>query len=673
MRQANKQLTRLFGIFAFICVCALLCSCTDSDDVGNNYRTFEGTTVKDYLDQNPQYSLFEEALERVGSLSLMSSYGKYTCFLPDNDAVEAYLKENGYGSFQALCDTLPALRQMVYYHIIDGEANGVGNYQTTSFSIGNIETKNMAGRFLYTTPSADGSTWLINNKSRIIEANVAMTNGVIHKVDHVVEGSNDLLSDFINANGKFGFYAEMLRLTGLRDKLTVTEDEDYVAPALRDVTEENSPVYPQRRVYGFTALLEPDSLFEAKGMTTIDDIRQFAESKYPAGAGKADDDPQSSLYQFVAYHLLPYKLTSSQLAPTRDMTVTQTFENPDWQRETFRDGRYTLDNFLFPMLENSLIYVQKFVWRDQEEQTPIFNDQRNPYDSKWTNMNSEASDVVTIDMDNSNLDCLNGEIHTLTGLLYYDENVYHRRLRMDFTNFFPEVWNNDITTQNHAIPRGYFKNIDYDDKEGVKMTYWIRYGTHSYFFGDMFMMKGRCNVEVKIGPIPSGSYEVRIGFRPRTGSFVNTYGVVQYYLDGEPCGIPLDQSKTATSPEVGFTQSYFYLYGGVEQTPITSWTSGRETSDDYYGYDNDKAMHNLGYMKAPDSYCSNELANKDYSPIHAGTARNDVYNMRRVLKLVSWPTTTTHTLRISNLMDKPFDMDYIEFMPTDLIEDEDTH
>lgn len=664
------NLTKTFGLLFTLASCIALYSCTDSDDVGDNYRTFEGTTVKSYLDQNPEYSMFETALDKVGALSLMSSYGKYTCFLPDNNAINDYLSRHGYTSFEKLLDTLPALRQMVYYHIIDGEANGVGNYQTTSFNIGNIETKNMAGRFLYTTPSADGTTWMINNDSRITEANIAMVNGVVHKVDRVVEGSDALIMDYIKKDARFQRYAEALEATHLKDSITRIEDDNYVAPGLRD--NENTS-YPQRRLYGYTALFEPDSVLALNGINNLDEMRQYAESKYPSGRGKADTDPESSLWQFVAYHILPYKLTSNQICPTRDMTVTQVFENPEWQRETFRDGRFSLDNYLFPLLPNTLIQVQKFVWRDQEEQTPVFNDTRNPYDPQYSNMNAEAPNVVTIDLQNSNLDCLNGTIHSLTGMLYYREDVYHKRLRMDFTCFLPEMWNNDLVNSAHAIPRGYLKNIEYDDKEGASMNYWIRYGGHSYYQGNMFMMKGRCNVDIEIGPIPSGSYEVRIGFRPRTGNVVNAYGVVQYYLDGEPCGIPLDQSKLATDPAIGFTQSWFYLHGGVEQNPIQSWVSGRESEDDYYGYDNDKAMHNLGYMKAPDSYTSTELSNGDMNPIHAGTARNDSYNMRRVLKLVSWTQTEKHTLRISNLMDKPFDIDYIEFMPTDLIEDEDTH
>lgn len=51
-------------------------------------------------------------------------------------------------------------------------------------------------------------------------------------------------------------------------------------------------------------------------------------------------------------------------------------------------------------------------------------------------------DVVTLDMAHSNLDCQNGVIHALTGMLVYDEDKIGRimrgkRIRMDFTIFTP--------------------------------------------------------------------------------------------------------------------------------------------------------------------------------------------------------------------------------------------
>lgn len=642
----------------------LLSGCKDSDDIGVNYKTFDGETIKDYIDNHAEYSEFELALEKVQALSLLSSYGKYTCFLPDNDAMDEYVQQKGYDSFEAFLDSTEAVKNMVYYHLIDGESNNVDAYTTSNFSNGNIETKNMLGRYLYTTITTDGTSWLINNTSKIIGANNMMVNGVIHLVDKVVEGNNQLVSDYIEGESQFSIYAEALRQTGLIDSLSMVEDDSYTQPTGL------SPSAPSKRIYGYTALLEPNTVLQQNGINSLADMRKYAEEKYPDGKGLPDTDRNSSLNMFVAYHLLPYKLTSSQLCPTRGLTVTRTFYDVAWKTENFRDGKYYLDSYLFPMAPNTLMNVQVFTWGDDGAQAPIFNDARNPYDPQYTNFASECTDAVSIDLDNSNLDCLNGIIHSLTNMLYFREDIYHKRLRMDFSLFFPEMWNNDVRSNNATLPYGYLKNLSYDNTDDKVVKYWLEYGGHSYFLGDNFDIKGRGNYDIEIGPIPSGSYEVRIGYHVRG----EDYGVVQYYLDGDPCGIPLDQTiSAAKSTEIGWNQTWFYLYGGVEQTPIFSWLSGRENADDYYGYDNDKAMHNLGYMKAPDCYTARELANGNMEPIHAGTARNDAYSVRRVLKMVTWSKTESHKFTISNLMDRAFDLDYIEFMPKDLIEDEDTH
>ena len=59
----------------------MLSGCQDSDNIGGNYKTFDGETIKDYMDNHPEFSEFEQALDQVHALSLLSSYGKYTCFL----------------------------------------------------------------------------------------------------------------------------------------------------------------------------------------------------------------------------------------------------------------------------------------------------------------------------------------------------------------------------------------------------------------------------------------------------------------------------------------------------------------------------------------------------------------------------------------------------------------
>jgi uncharacterized surface protein with fasciclin (FAS1) repeats len=658
---------REFYQIVSICIIGLtLIGCLDTERLVANYKTFTGQTIKDFLDVDTAFSKFERALDRANALTLMASYGKYTCFVPDNKAIDEYVLSHGFSSFETFLDSAKAVRKMVFYHLIDGESNQTGTYLTTGFSAGSIETKNMIGRYLYTTLAADGIGWLVNNDARIQSGDNVLVNGVVHLVDKVVEGNDDLLPDFIEKKTGFKIYDQALKITGLRDSLVLIEDESY---------QPSVAAQPPKRSFGYTALLESDSVLALNGIQNMTDLRAYAKTHYPEGAGLDDQDPNSSLFRFVAYHLLPVKLTSSQICPTRDFTVTQTFEKEDWQKEHFRDGRFSLDNFWFPMASNTVLNVQVFKWRSKDAQKPVFNDARNPYDARYTNMVEEVSDAVTLDLSTSNLDCLNGVIHTLTGMLVYDETIYHKRLRMDFSSFLPELWNNDLLRHDnkaYLIPQKYCRNLTFDAKDDVYLYYYPNDAQHSHYWGDQFMMFGRCNTTITIGPVPSGSYEVRIGYHVRQAD----YGIVQYYLDGEPCGIPLDQTKSAKDDaSIGWTQVWWWRYGGGDEDPVlaSSWLSGNETEDDYYGYDNDKSMHNRGYMKAPDSYAGKELANGNYEPVHVGTARNDPYEIRRVLKMVTWNRTSTHQLRISALMNKRFMLDYIEFMPKDLLENEDAH
>ena len=97
--------------------------CFDSDDVGDSYTTFTGKKISDFLSEHQaEFSEFIQVLEKAEAWPLMESYGKYTLFVPTNDAMRAYYMEKGDGVNPMDIDTLNAkdLRKLVFYHIIDG-------------------------------------------------------------------------------------------------------------------------------------------------------------------------------------------------------------------------------------------------------------------------------------------------------------------------------------------------------------------------------------------------------------------------------------------------------------------------------------------------------------------------------------------------------------------------
>lgn len=647
-----------------------LVGCQDSDDVGENYTTFTGETISDFLENNPNYSEFVQALRTANAFSLLESYGAYTCFVPNNSAMEEYVREKGFGSFEHFMDSVDAVREMVYYHLIDGEANDVGNFETAGFTSGAIETKNMLGRYLYTSIAPDGTSWLINNTARIVSGDHIKVNGIVHIVDKVLSGNTDLLSDYIESEGHFKLYGEALHATGLRDSLTLLDDETYVPATSKPADDpySSSSNFIKTRNFRYTALLETDSVLALNGIRTLDDMRTYAEQYYPSGKGLPDNNKNSSLYRFVAYHLLPVMLTSNQIVNTRDYVVTHTWMDADWLRENYRDGSFWLEQYLVPLADQTIITVQAFKWGDQDAQKPIFNDERNCYDSKYTNMAEELDDVVTLDLSHSNLDCQNGVIHALTGMLVYDEDKVGRimrgkRIRMDFTTFTPELRNNDvISNKDYYVPQGYCKRFKFEESSTVFAKY-IGSNMHSFFLGDYLEIWGMFDGTITVGPIPDGSYEVRIGYRVDAA----TRGITQFYLDDEPCGIPIDMRLKGTDASIGWEQ----VYNFVQQNEGAWWDTGSR-EEDPYGYENDKSMHNRGFMKGPDSFASTELMMGTSGGVK-GSTRNDPFELRKVLGIFSWTEMKTHEFRFVQMLNGNCHLDYIEFMPTYLIDTEDTH
>ena len=88
-----------------------------------------------------------------------------------------------------------------------------------------------------------------------------------------------------------------------------------------------------------------------------------------------------------------------------------------------------------------------------------------------------------------------------------------KRIRMDFTIFTPELRNNDIISKkDYYVPQGYCKNFHFEESSTVFAKY-IGSNMHSFFLGDYLEIWGMFDASITVGPVPAGSYEVRIGYR----------------------------------------------------------------------------------------------------------------------------------------------------------------
>ena len=85
-------------------VCSMGFVACEDDLNTENYYTFTGEMMSDYITTRPQFSSFSTIVQRAELMDLLSTYGHYTCFAPDNKAVDAYLKQRGKSSLDELTD-----------------------------------------------------------------------------------------------------------------------------------------------------------------------------------------------------------------------------------------------------------------------------------------------------------------------------------------------------------------------------------------------------------------------------------------------------------------------------------------------------------------------------------------------------------------------------------------
>ena len=85
-------------MLALLVIAGVLVACTEEIDKSNRY-TFTEYTVLSYLQENPQFSeyvtlLGQVPISEVSSSTvaqLLSARGAFTCFAPNNEAIQLYL------------------------------------------------------------------------------------------------------------------------------------------------------------------------------------------------------------------------------------------------------------------------------------------------------------------------------------------------------------------------------------------------------------------------------------------------------------------------------------------------------------------------------------------------------------------------------------------------------
>ena len=648
-------------IFYILIVALSIFSCTDEIDKSNRY-TFIGETVADFmLNRSEKYSHMITLLKRANLFGLLATYGQYTLFLPDNEGVERYIREQD-SIYQISKDThkekWTGITSPYFEDLSDSMANVIarnhlveGYYRTVTFEDGALPCWNFYDRYLGISyeGTSKGYHIKVNNSAAIVSGDNSVENGVVHIVDKIVEETNNFLPEQIGEYKFFTLFNAALEATCFCDSLQLFIDDNFI-PLDESIIRASET--PQKKYYKYTGFIEPDEVFYENGIYTLKDLKAFAEKWYGKEDRNNPTSPRNALYKFVAYHFVERELTYNKVIP---LTV----------------GKYSIDHYMVPghdcydyfeTMLGPLMKVTKplsssdgmYVYINRPKDGRLYNHEMYNHlnvriiePTEFLQMNEEYSKF--------NPYAKNGVIHPIDKILIYNENemagnILNERLRFDFPTLLPELSCNNIRyNKSFGMPFYFCKNIKSNSHSENYFVYGV---SGDGMFGDKIRPEFETkafDISFRLPPVPPRVYEIRISLSDVWEGWDGKYmtiskAIIQTYIDGKTYSLPIDARLPYKHPEIGWEPDEYTLDNGVEL---------------------DKQMRNRGWMKGSDSYIV--LDHDGYIP-----SRSSGSELRKIITRIQL-SEGDHWIRFRNLNDWErkafFDFDYIELVPLNVIND----
>ena len=598
-----------------------LTSCSDEPD-SEYFYTFNGEMMSDYLINRPEYSMFTEIVERANLMDLLATYGKYTCFAPNDSAVTQYLKSRNMRSVSDLtdadCDTIART------HLVPNI------YSTLEMNQTNLPTANMQGRYLATSADTiDGHPVIRIEQTAYIYyelQNDSVENGIMQPVSSVIEKSNSSAADILRQNSRISIFYDALVATGVYDDILLVEDPDWDPKAYakyyyKSHTWNEVAWVPDTKKYGFTLFIEPDSVYQAefqkRGISTAQGnmraLYELACQLYdpvytddvnaPGHSYENLTDSVNPLRRFIQYHILNRYVPGSSSLTALIMSVAGVQEAFGFESKLVNPV-----DWYTTLLPHTMIKVEQLTMDKDRYGNDCRGIDGAHVGQHFINRCYEKGNTIRGALIDSSIetnpthDAINGHYFYVDDIVAFtktvQEVVHNTRIRMDFSAIFPEVMTNDMrlkgnpreddnasTPDDASVPkngRNYYFPLGYLDGVTFTNCYCVMRRPHINFWswqGDEWNLFGDYDFTFRIPPVPSsGEYQLRLGF-----CAIETRGVMQVYFDGVPQGIPLDMTK--------FLNSELYI-GDRFTTDETAADYDKKSDEDKA--EEQKLLRNLG-------------------------------------------------------------------------------
>ena len=708
----NKNIVKVMLMACCTAATFTISSCEEEID-SSNFAIKKEQTIADLLDSDKNLSLARDLFKSVplgnegGSsvYSVLSARGNYTAFIPDNVAIENYLRNHELEDIYAM--SLEQKQLIAYSCVIDNgdqEAYESTEFPTNAaFNLSNLfdrlltceEVDDTVKRVKYDELTElpvieDGDTVYtyypvyhkIDKASCVMVSDREASNGMLHIVSEVIAPTSDRVAEVIQNAANMKIMGRLLQETGIESLLTeerdavyeeTTREEKINIPGVGDAN------IPLKRYIAFTGFVETDSIFHSKGVPALNldedgnitnwdevlaAVKQIPEIVTAYGAAGDDlTNPNNAIYKFVQYHFIHGKL-----APGKFVMHCNEFrydygadaKNPQMSSMPIDVWDYYTT---IGATRHLLKVLQKGDAGEPGLEHPVYINRFCTYQNGFKdNYDVEAVLDEGIEVyENLALSPSNGYVYPISDILVFGDkqraDMGKERLRIDFTTVLHELTANNFRGGDYMnFPRvneqrTYFDNLVRATTD-TKVSYLhVAYskvgGAWKDFQGDEFMVTGLYDFTIKLPPVPvANEYEVRI-----YASHNTLRGMAQMYFGTDPdrlqpAGLPYDMRQSC------------------QNNPAIPWV--KDIDDDVQtNIENDKNLRNQGYMKAPNMITT--TGSKGLEPVRNTSPSTP--GLRRIVTRQRMDPETTYYLRYKSALkklDAQLYVDFIEIVPKEV-------
>lgn len=265
-------------VISIIVIIGLLCSVRCDDPyMDEKLAAYDELPIGLWLASQPEYSQWVKLLKKAGLFDALNIGATFTCFVANDNAVNAYLKANNWSSVEEVDSVKAAL--LVRYHTIAGTS-----YNSYSFA-GKLGYATLSGDYLSAEAKEGGfQAIFVNNDARIVERDLKQINGMVHRLDKVLSMVMETVWDVVNQD-RYSIFRDAVKECGLMEILARYEKTIGEA-RIRDYK---------------TVFVVPDSVFNESGIYSLQNLKEI----YP---------DTTDLYNYVAYHVSSINADFSELA-----------------------------------------------------------------------------------------------------------------------------------------------------------------------------------------------------------------------------------------------------------------------------------------------------------------------------------------------------------------------